>query len=277
LPESARWLESRGRTDEAERVVAAVEQDLRRQGHVLAPVTCPALSNAMIMSAPGSALTNVLSLWSRRLAPTTSVAWIMWFSVAFSYYAFFSWIPSLLIKHGMTITQSFSYSIAIYSAQIPGYFSAAYLNEKLGRKGVVATYMLLGGISAIALAFSQSELQIMLAGMSLSFFMNGAFAGVYAYTPEIFPTSVRATGTGSSSSFGRIGSVSAPILVGYVYPQFGFGGVFGMTTLVLLAGAIVVVLFGIQTKGRSLEDIEAEEFAGFRGAPVLSANAETQP
>jgi putative MFS transporter len=277
LPESARWLESRGRINEAERVVAAVEQDLQRQGHVLAPVAYPALSNAMIKPAPGSALTNVLSLWSRRLAPTTSVAWIMWFSVAFSYYAFFSWIPSLLIKHGMTITQSFSYSIAIYSAQIPGYFSAAYLNEKLGRKGVVATYMLLGGISAIALAFSQSELQIMLAGMSLSFFMNGAFAGVYAYTPEIFPTSVRATGTGSSSSFGRIGSVSAPILVGYVYPQFGFGGVFGMTTLVLLAGAIVVVLFGIQTKGRSLEDIEAEEFAGFRGAPVLSANAETQP
>jgi putative MFS transporter len=271
LPESARWLESRGRVREAENVVATVERAMQRQGHVLAPVSPPRVgvtaAASTPASAPASALKNVLSLWSRRLAPTTSVAWVMWFSVAFSYYAFFSWIPSLLIKHGMTITQSFSYSIAIYASQIPGYFSAAYLNEKLGRKAVVASYMLLGGASAVALAFSQSELQIMLSGMSLSFFMNGAFAGVYAYTPEIFPTSVRATGTGSSSSFGRIGSVSAPILVGYVYPQFGFAGVFGMTTLVLLAGAIVVLLFGIQTKGRSLEDIESAEFSAGQTAP----------
>jgi putative MFS transporter len=271
LPESARWLESRGRVAEAEAVVAGVEREFVRRGHVLTPIpaTVAAAPGAAVGFTPDSALRNVLSLWSRRLAPTTSVAWIMWFSVAFSYYAFFSWIPSLLIKHGMTITQSFSYSIAIYASQIPGYFSAAYLNEKLGRKGVVASYMMLGGVSAVLLAFSQSELQIMLSGMSLSFFMNGAFAGVYAYTPEIFPTSVRATGTGSSSSFGRIGSVSAPILVGYIYPQFGFGGVFGMTTFVLLAGAVVVLLFGIQTKGRSLEEIEAAELGDTHAAPGL--------
>jgi putative MFS transporter len=179
--------------------------------------------------------------------------------VAFAYYSFFAWIPSLLVKQGLTITQSFGYSIAIYASQIPGYFSAAWLNERIGRKGVVSSYMLLGGLSAIALAFSHAEMQIMAAGMCLSFFMNGAFAGVYAYTPEIFPTSVRTTGTGSSSSFGRIGSVSAPILVGVVYPMFGFTGVFGMTTVVLAVGACLVLFFGIETRNRSLEDIEAEE------------------
>jgi putative MFS transporter len=96
----------------------------------------------------------------------------------------------------------------------------------------------------------------MAAGIFLSFFMNGAFAGVYAYTPEVFPTAVRATGTGSSSSFGRIGSVSAPILVGLVYPMLGFLGVFAMTTTVLLVGACVVFFLGIETRNRSLEDIE---------------------
>lgn len=100
-------------------------------------------------------------------------------------------------------------------------------------------------------------MQITAAGVCLSFFMNGAFAGVYAYTPEVFPTAVRTTGTGSSSSFGRIGSVSAPILVGLVYPAFGFFGVFAMTTAVLLAGACVVFFLGIETRNRSLEDIEA--------------------
>jgi putative MFS transporter len=204
-------------------------------------------------------LQNVLTLWSPRLARTTAVSWLMWFSVAFAYYSFFSWIPSLLLKEGLTMTKSFGYSIAIYGAQIPGYFSAAWLNERIGRKAVVASYMLLGGIAAIALAFSHTGIGIMVAGICLSFFMNGAFAGVYAYTPEVFPTAVRTTGTGSSSSFGRIGSVSAPILVGLVYPVLGFLGVFAMTTTVLLIGACVVFFLGIETRNRSLEDIEAEE------------------
>ncbi|WP_321936509.1 MFS transporter [Paraburkholderia sp. J8-2] len=256
LPESPRWLESRGRSAEADTIVRAIESRYEQEGIALAPVGSTGAIPAVAQGS-SSALQNVLTLFSRRLVGTTAVSWLMWFSVAFAYYSFFSWIPSLLVKEGLTLTKSFGYSIAIYGAQIPGYFSAAWLNERIGRKGVVASYMTLGGLAAIALAFSHTGVQITVAGVCLSFFMNGAFAGVYAYTPEVFPTAVRTTGTGSSSSFGRIGSVSAPILVGLVYPAFGFFGVFAMTTTVLLAGACVVFFLGIETRNRSLEDIEA--------------------
>lgn len=260
LPESPRWLESQGRAAEAEAVVANMEAESERGGYVLPPLSAETARQGPLAKAGNATmLGNFAALWSRKLARITVMTWLMWLSITFSYYAFFTWIPSLLMQNGMNVTQSFSYSLAIYFAQIPGYFSAAWLNEKIGRQATIAAYMILGGVSACAMAVASSNMQVVLAGMCLSLFMNGTYAGVYAYTPEVFPTDVRATGTGVASSIGRLGAIASPILVGWIYPIFGFAGVFGMTTVVLLLGAFSVLLLGIPTRGRSLEDIAAEE------------------
>ena len=121
----------------------------------------------------------------------------------------------------MSMTKSFGYSLAIYCAQVPGYFSAAWFNEKIGRQATIASYMLLGA-RALGLALAKTDGQIMLAGIIMSFFMNGTYAGVYAYTAEVFPTAVRTTGAGLASAIGRLGAIASPVLVGYLYPKFGF-------------------------------------------------------
>jgi MFS transporter, putative metabolite:H+ symporter len=262
LPESPRWLDARGRHAEAEAIVAGVEAELAAAGVQLEPLPASAGIHVPLAAGRASVMANVKALWSAKLARITAMTWLMWLSITFSYYAFFTWIPGLLVQNGMTITRSFSYSLVMYIAQIPGYFSGAWLNEKLGRQFTIASYMILGGISALGLALTRSDAGIMASGVLLSFFMNGTYAGVYAYTPEVFPTDVRATGTGMASSIGRLGAIAAPILVGYVYPLLGFPGVFGATTLVLLVGALSVVLMGVQTRGRSLEDIAAEQVEG---------------
>ena len=89
----------------------------------------------------------------------------------------------------------------------------------------------------------------------------GSFAGLYVYTPELFPTEVRATGHGLASAIGRLGAIASPIIVGYIYPLYGFAGVFGITTVVLLGGAFSVLILGIATSGRSLEAITEAEMA----------------
>jgi putative MFS transporter len=184
--------------------------------------------------------------------------WILWISITCSYYGFFTWIPSLLVKQGLTITKSFGYSIIIYLAQIPGYYSAAFVSEKLDRKWTIILYMIGGGLSALCMANTREQWLIVVFGSCLSFFMNGTYAGIYAYTPEVYPTAFRTTGMGVASSFGRLGGLSAPIVIGLVYARIGFGGVFTMTTAVLLLGATAVGILGIRTTGKTLEQIAAE-------------------
>lgn len=127
------------------------------------------------------------------------------------------------------------------------------------RKFTIASYLAGSAVSAFWLSQMTTPASITVAGIALSFFLNGTYAGVYAYTPEVFPTWLRATGVGLSSSFGRIGSITAPLIIGVFATQWGFAGVFGMTTAVLAVGIVCTLLFAVRTKGRSLESIQAGE------------------
>lgn len=261
LPESPRWLIERGRSAEAEAEVARIEAEVTRHGRASLPPIESVELPAVTARQGGTFATNLAAIWSPSMRRTTVMLWILWLAITFSYYGFFTWIPTLLVKQGMTTTKSFGYSIVIYLAQIPGYYSAAFISEKLDRKWTIVLYMVLGGASAHLMSGAGSGASIMFAGFLLSFFMNGTYAGIYAYTPELYPTAFRTTGMGVASSFGRIGGLSAPIVIGYTFTRIGFDGVFLITTIVLVTGALAVALLGIRTAGKSLEQITEEERA----------------
>lgn len=257
VPESPRYLVAQSRDDEAEVVVRQFEERVRvATKHELPPVDVGAVQEEVpVKFTFGKALRH---LWGRNMWRVTATTWLIWFVITFAYYGFFTWIPTLLIDKGIDVTTSFTYSLFIYLAQVPGYFSAAWVNEKLDRKFTIAIYLTGGALAALWMSQTEAPVLVTIAGMLLSFFLNGTYAGVYAYTPEVFPTWLRATASGTSSSFGRIGSITAPLIIGIFASQWGFVGVFGMTTAVLAVGVVCTLLFAVRTAGRSLEAITGQ-------------------
>jgi putative MFS transporter len=207
----------------------------------------------------GDIKVSFAELWSRKYIKTTIVLWVIWFGINVGYYGFVLWTPTLLMNSGFTLVKSFEFTLLMCLAQLPGYASAGYLVEKIGRKPVLVLYFLGTAVSSWLFGNAGSSMQVVIFGCLLYFFSLGAWGCVYAYTPEVYPTRVRGTGCGWASAFGRLGAFLGALVVPILYQAFGEGGGFGKVfiflTIVFAAVAAVVLIFGKETKGRSLENI----------------------
>lgn len=246
VPESVPYLINRGRVEEAHALV----QKLERQ--------CGVEVIDYIEVKPVAEKQNISfrQLWSGPFARRTLMLWLIWFGIVYSYYGIFTWLPSLLVKQGYSIVQSFEYVLIMILAQLPGYVAAAWLVEKWGRKPTLASFIGMCAIAAYFFGQANTVNMIMFWGCLLSFFNLGAWGVLYTYTPEQYPTNIRAFGSGWASAVGRMGGIVAPIVVTHVMVMDnGFSQVFMMFTAVLLSVALVILILGEETKGKTLESI----------------------
>ncbi len=263
LPESPRYLAARGREAEAEAILRQVESEA---GLATATGISPASGGAPAYGAttgPGQPAPaahrspRIGDLFAPPIRRRTTMLWILWFAMAYSYYGIFIWLPALLVGQGYAEVTSFRYTLYITLAQIPGYFAAAWLVEKIGRKATLAPFMVLCAVASFCFGSARTDGELILWGCLVSFFNLGAWGVTYGYTPELYPTWLRGTGTGSAAAFGRIGGILAPIIVGKLIGAWGggFDAVFTMFAAVLIAGSLGVILLGEETRGRTLEEI----------------------
>lgn len=183
----------------------------------------------------------------------TVMLWILWFSVVFSYYGMFLWLPNVMVMKGFSLIQSFEYVMIMTLAQLPGYFTVAWLIEKAGRKFVLVVYLIGTALSAYCFGQAESLSLLLISGAFLSFFNLGAWGALYAYTPEQYPSSIRGTGAGMAASFGRLGGVFGPLLVGAMTANgYSAGSVFLIFCIAILAGACAVLILGEETKQTEL-------------------------
>ena len=193
-------------------------------------------------------------VWSKPYARRTTMLWIVWFSVVFSYYGMFLWLPSVMMGKGFDMIQSFGYVLLMTLAQLPGYFTAAWLIERAGRKFVLSAYLIGTAGSALAFGSATTAVGLLTAGAFLSFFNLGAWGALYAYSPEQYPTQIRATGSGMAASVGRVGGIFGPLLVGWMLTAgFDYPIIFGVFCGSILIGVLAVIFLGTETKQQELE------------------------
>lgn len=252
MPESPRYLEKAGKGDEADRLVSVMEHEAGFEPFKLSKETSKT-------SKESKNRLSLAELWSKKYIRSTLVLWTIWIGINFGYYGFVLWTPSLLIAQGFNLVKSFEFTLIMSLAQLPGYFSAAYLVERIGRKWVLTIYFAGTALAAWLFGHAASTEQVLFFGCLLYFFSLGAWGCVYAYTPEVYPTVARASGSGWAAAFGRIGAFVAPLIVPVLYKAYGeekgYGYIFILLTAVFAAVAIVVALFGRETMGKSLEEI----------------------
>jgi putative MFS transporter len=257
LPESPRFLENQGRHAEAELVVRRIAEESGSLGALT-----PAGGGKPATAAPSHKPT-LAALFSSQYLGRTLVLWVMWATMNFSYYGIFLWLPLQFTRKGFSLNDALLFNLIIALAQVPGYFSAAYLVERWGRKLTLVTFLL--GAAVGAYFFGQEALvakdipAILVWGSVISFFNLGAWGVVYTYTPELYPTHLRATGSGWAAACGRVFAFLAPLSIALQIAVFGSDQtVFLVFTAVMVLGGLIVLAFGPETRGRSLDELAPE-------------------
>ncbi|MFE5628928.1 MFS transporter [Streptomyces sp. NPDC056463] len=254
VEESPRWLLARGRTREAEAAIARIEAEVGRA--TAEPLPAPAAGVPEDVARAG----RLSDLFRGRYLRRTAVLSGLWFVAYYVNHGISTWLPSLYTKQfGLDLTTALVYTLLSNVTGLFGTFLVALLIDRIGRRPALMAALVGGALSlgVLALAGATSGGQVALFASCTTFFLYAINAGLYLYSPELYPTANRARGAAFGGLWNRLGVILGPVVVGTI---IGAGGslslVFAQLAAVALVGA-VIAWFAVETKGRTLEELNS--------------------
>jgi len=244
LPESPRWLVTKGRTREAGSVLLALGATDDQVRH-LAPEPINTDVPVRVLLKPP---------YLRRFVLTTSVL----FFGFFGYYGFVLWLPSILVLHfKMSLATTFTYTVLVGVFAILGKIAAFLTVDRLGRRQLFYVGYGLAGVASLIFGLLHDPTQLLIGACVLSFLLEEAAAGCVILPTELFPSHVRGTANSWTSASGKLGSAVSPLLFGVLMAKDMYYGIFITMAVFFWIACLMVFVFGIETRNRTLQDVGA--------------------
>ena len=223
------------------------ETALGKANKILGRMKQPPLKGFSEMDgAVAAASAKLTTLATREYRVRTLAIWAAYFVTFFALYFILNWTPKILVNAGLSVEMGIGGGVIVNAGGVFGSVLLGLIASKYSLTNVVALYITLAVVSMIAFGAVGMNLLVLLStAFILGFFVLGCTVGLYAIVPNLYPPSIRTTGTGWAIGIGRLGAIAGPY-IGGVFIGLGWerAQYFLVMSVPLLAGAAIVFFLG---------------------------------
>jgi putative MFS transporter len=250
LPESPRWLAANDRHEEAEKLLRSIEAEVEAECGPLPPPSAP----------PRRFSRSLASLFAPGMLQRLLVGCLVLIVINTLIYGFITWLPTFFVKQGMNIAKSFSFAFVMSLGAPVGSAIGALTADRWGRKNVIVVASALAIVFGAIYPFVSDPALLIVIGVLLVIPIYVLVALLFGiYVPELFPTEIRLRASGICNTFGRGATIATPFIVVWLFGQYGVSGVLGLMVALLVLQIAVVARWGVEPRGRGLEDVAASD------------------